>query len=68
MPAQNLLLEKDAPFFHANVQLNSTLRDFRVQLGFQLADFLHQIIDMGCHLATSSRLASDGADYGGSRL
>jgi hypothetical protein len=57
MPTQNLLLEKDPPFLHADVQLDSTLGDFRVQLSFQLADFVHQIVDMGCHWAISGRLA-----------
>ena len=71
MPPQNLLLEKDPPFLHADVQLNSTLGDFRVQLGFQLADFVHQLVDLGCHWAISGRLASDlarGADGDESRL
>jgi hypothetical protein len=49
MPTQNLLLEKDPSFLHANVKLDSTLGDFRVQFGFQLADFVHQIVDIGRH-------------------
>ncbi len=69
MPTQNLLLETDPPLLHADVQLDLTLGDFRVQLGFQLADIVYHIIDMGCHWAISGRLASGlGADRDVSRL